>query len=351
MIYYGLILRTPPEKIIERSSAMLKLRMLAVFAAVFTAIALTGCNAAKKPEISGTGASKAEAQAPAPSAAKSGKVVAEIGNEKITLDDVNDMMKSVPEQYQAVAQAHKDMLLDSMVNQKLLYSEASKLGFDKDPSVKKQLDDLKKELVIKAYLKKEIEEKVKVTDEDAKKYYEANKDKFKEPEKIMVSHILVDNEAEAKDILAKLKGGADFAALAKEKSKDPSKDRGGELGLLSKGMTVPEFEQAAFALQPGQLSAVVKTQFGYHIIKVTEKQPEKLMAYDDIKDQLKQMLLSDKQKESFEALLNDLKDKNKVTIYKDVLIPPQPKAEPKAAQPKAGTPAAPAAPAPAQQGK
>ncbi|MDD4879620.1 MAG: peptidylprolyl isomerase [Candidatus Omnitrophica bacterium] len=324
---------------------MSKLRIVAVFAAIFTAIALAGCNAAKKPEVSGPGTSKAAAPTASSAAAKSGKVVAEIGNEKITLDDVNDMMKAVPEQYQAVAQTHKDMLLDSMINQKLLYAEASKLNFDRDPGVQKQLDDIKKEIIIKAYLKKEIEEKVKVTDEDAKKYYDANKDKFKEPEKIKVSHILVDSEAEAKDILAKLKGGADFAALAKEKSKDPSKDKGGEVGLLSKGQTVPEFEQAAFALQPGQLSGVVKTQFGYHIIKVDEKQPEKTMAYNDIKDQLKQMLLSDKQRESFEALLKDLRDKNKVTVYKDVLTPPEPKAEPKAAQPQAG------APAPAQQGQ
>ncbi len=342
---------------------MLKLRVVAVFAAIFTVIALAGCNAAKKPEVSGPAASRTGIPADSSAAHKSGKVVAEIGNEKITLDEVDEMMKTVPEQYQSVAQAHKDMLLDSMINQKLLYAEASKQNFDKDPDVQKQLDDTRKELLIKAYLKKEIEDTVKVTDDDAKKYYEANKDKFKEPEKIKVSHILVDNEAEAKDILVKLKGGADFAALAKEKSKDPSKDKGGELGLLSKGQTVPEFEQAAFALQPGQVSDVVKTQFGYHIIKVTEKQPEKILAYDDVKDRLKQMLLSDKQRERFEALLKDLRDRNKVTVYKDVLTPPQPKADPNAAQPQAGTPAAapavsatpastmPAAPAPAQQGK
>ena len=330
---------------------MLKLRIVAVFAAIFAVIALAGCNAAKKPEVSGPAASQAGAPSPSSATANGGKVVAEIGNEKITLGEVDEMMKTVPEQYQAVALAHKDMLLDSMINQRLLYAQASKMNFDKDPDVQKQLDDTRKEILIKAYLKKEIEDTVKVTDDDAKKYYEANKDKFKEPEKIKVSHILVDSEAEAKDILAKLKGGADFAALAKEKSKDPSKDKGGELGFLSKGQTVPEFEQVAFALQPGQISDVVKTQFGYHIIKVTEKQPEKVIAYDDIKDRLKQMLLSDKQKERFEALLKDLRDKNKVTVYKDVITPPQPKVEPKAAQSQAGAPAAPAAPAPAQQGQ
>lgn len=318
---------------------MLKLRVLAVFAAIFVVIALAGCNAAKKPEVNKPETSKTGSSTPA----SGGKVVAEIGKEKITLDEINEMMKTIPEQYQAMAQSHKEMFLESIINQKLLYAEASKLSLDKDPDVQKQLDEARKEILIRAYLKEEIENTVKVTDEEAKKYYDANKDKLKEPEKINVSHILVDSEAEAKDILAKLKGGADFAALAKEKSKDASKEKGGEVGFIAKGQTAPEFEQAAFALQPGQISGVVKTQFGYHIIKVTEKQPEKLMAYDDIKDQLKQMMLSGKQKESFDALLKDLREKNKVVVYKDVLMPPAPAA--------IANPANPAPAVPGQQGK
>lgn len=306
---------------------MLKLRVVAVFAAIFTAAALVGCNAAKRPEVNKPETLKTEFSAPVSETPKDGKVVAEIGNEKITLEEINEMMKTIPEQYRAVAQTHKDMFLDSIISQKLLYAEASKLNFDEDPNIQKQLEDARKEILIKAYLKKEIEDTVKVTDEDAKKYFDANKDRFKEPEKISLAHILVDNEAEAKDILAKLKGGADFAALAKEKSKDASKEKGGELGFIAKGQTAPEFEQAAFALAPGQISDVVKTQFGYHIIKAAERQPEKLMAYDDIKDQLKQMMLSDKQKESFEMLLKDLKDKNKVVVYKDVIMPPAPATE------------------------
>jgi len=227
-----------------------------------------------------------------------------------------------------MAEAHKDMFVDSVVNQRLLYNEASKLNLDKDAAVQKQLDEARKEIIIKEFLRKEIEDKVVVTDEDAKKYYEANKDKFKDGEKIQVSHILVETEAEANDALAKLQAGADFAALAKEKSKCPSKDKGGDLGPISKGQTVPEFENAAFALQVGQLSPVVKSQFGYHIIKVTEKQPEKLLSFDEVKEQLKQMLLTDKQKERFDSIIKDLKDRNKVVIYKDLLMPPAPKAEP-----------------------
>jgi peptidyl-prolyl cis-trans isomerase C len=303
---------------------------IAVLAALFVALAAVGCKGA---DIGKPQAGKKEA------AAKGGNVVAEVGKEKITLEDVDNMIADVPKQYQAMALTHKDMFLDSIINQKLLYEEALKQNVGKDAAVKKQIEEVTKEILIKEYLKKEIEEKAAVSDADAKAYYDGNKDKFKEPEKIKVSHILVDNEAEAKDILAKLKGGADFAALAKEKSTCSSKDKGGDLGLIARGQTVPEFEQAAFALKPGQLSDVVKSQFGYHIIKVTEKQPEKELSFDEVKDQLKQMLLSQKQKERFDSLLKELKDRNKVVIHKDVLMPP---VENKPAEvPSAPAPAAP----------
>jgi len=304
---------------------MHRTRYFAVILAVFAAAVLTGCCASPKPE---TGAPEAGKPQPSGvSGAKAGTVVIEIGSEKITIEEINAMIKEIPELYQPMAEEHKDMFAESVINQKLLYNEASKLNLDKNAAVQKQIEEARKEIIIKEFLRREIEDKVVVSDEDAKKYYEANKDKFKESEKIKVSHILVETEADANDILAKLNGGADFAALAKEKSTCPSKEKGGELGLISKGQTVPEFENAAFALQAGQVSGVVKSQFGYHIIKVTEKEPEKLLSFNDVKDQLKQMLLADKQKERFEQILKDLKDKNKVIIHKDLLMPPAPKAE------------------------
>lgn len=299
---------------------MPKSRTVAVFAAILIAFAITGCNAATKPE--GGKAQVAKPETAKKQEPRGDKVVAEIGSEKITLDEVENKIKEMPEQYQAMAISHKDLFLDSMINQKVLYAAALKEGLEKDANVQNQMLETKRDILIKSYLAKEIEGKVKVTDEDVKKYYTDNKAKFKDPEKIEVSHILLDNEAAAKNALAKLKRGRDFATLAKEKSKCPSKEKGGDLGLVTRGQTVPEFDQAAFALQPGQLSGVVKTQFGYHIIKVTEKVPEKQLSYDEVKDQLKQMLISEKQKQRFEVLLKDLRDKNNVVVYKNVLMPP-----------------------------
>lgn len=109
-----------------------------------------------------------------------------------------------------------------------------------------------------------------VTDKEAKEYYEENPDLFAIDE-VEASHILVEDEKLAREILDKLKGGADFAEMAKEHSIDGSADQGGSLGTFGKGVMVPEFENAAFALKPGEISDLVKSKFGYHIIKVTGK--------------------------------------------------------------------------------
>jgi peptidyl-prolyl cis-trans isomerase D len=138
-----------------------------------------------------------------------------------------------------------------------------------------------------------------VTNEQVQQYYQAHQKDFQVPEEVKVRHILikVDPKADAKtdaaakqkaeDLLKQIKGGADFAALAKANSDDPgSKDAGGELGMIQRGVTVPAFESAAFSLQPGQISDVVKTQFGYHILKVEEKQTAHLKPLEEVKAQI-----------------------------------------------------------------
>lgn len=286
---------------------MLKLREAAVFVAIFILFSTLGCKVVSQTQ-----------------AVKGGKVVAEFGKEKITLEQLDGMIKDLPQQYQAVTSSRKEMFLESVINQKLLYAEALNQNIDKDANIKKEIEEATKQITIGGLLKKEIEQKLQVSDEDVKNYYEANKEQLKEPEKFRVRHILVDTEETAKDILTRLNAGEDFATLAKEKSKDPSKEQGGDLGFFSKGQLIPEFEQAALGLEVGQISGVVKTQFGYHVIKMEEKQPARERSFEEVKDSIKQTLLATKQKERFEALLNDLRAKNKVVIHKEVLQPPTP---------------------------
>jgi peptidyl-prolyl cis-trans isomerase D len=125
-----------------------------------------------------------------------------------------------------------------------------------------------------------------VTNQQVEQYYQSHQKDFQVPEEVKVRHILI-KVAKAEDLLKQIKGGADFAALAKANSDDPgSKDQGGELGMIQRGVTVPAFETAAFGLQPGQISDLVKTQFGYHIIKVEEKQTAHLKPLEEVKAQI-----------------------------------------------------------------
>jgi foldase protein PrsA len=156
-------------------------------------------------------------------------------------------------------------------------------------------------------------EKVVVTDSDVSKYYEEHKAEFVEEESVRARHILVETKEEAQKLLAQVKAGKDFASLAKEFSKDPgSKDDGGELPRFGRGEMYEEFETAAFALSPGQLSGVVNTPAGFHIIRLEEKFPEKQLSLDEVKDQIKEMLLEERRGEAFDKIIADLQSKAKI---------------------------------------
>lgn len=173
---------------------------------------------------------------------------------------------------------------------------------------------VKDQLIISKF-KEKLTSDVKVTDDEVKKYYDENKEMFELPSpEIRASHILVDTEDEAKEILAKIKDGADFEELAKKYSKDPgSKELGGDLGYFAEGKMVPEFEEAAFALKPGEVSEIVKSEYGYHIIKVTGKRTS--LSFDDAKDYIKYNLESAKKDEEFAKYLEKWEKQSKIEKY------------------------------------
>ncbi|MEN6306335.1 MAG: peptidylprolyl isomerase [Anaerohalosphaeraceae bacterium] len=163
-----------------------------------------------------------------------------------------------------------------------------------------------------------------ISDEDAKKFYDENPKYFQQAEQVQASHILikVDEKADeatkkaakakCEDLLKKVKAGGDFAALAKENSDCPSKERGGDLGLFGKGQMVPQFEQAAFAMKVGDVSDIVETQFGYHIIKLTDKKEAKTEGFADAKANIVKNLKNQNMGQFFNKLRQDLKDKAKL---------------------------------------
>ncbi|MBE7043090.1 MAG: hypothetical protein E7399_06300 [Ruminococcaceae bacterium] len=147
-----------------------------------------------------------------------------------------------------------------------------------------------------------------VTEEEISTYYEENKDRFTKGESVNASHILVDSEEKAKELLEQIQNGEiSFEDAARANSSCPSKDNGGNLGEFTRGQMVPEFDQAAFAMNAGEVSGPVKTQFGYHLIKLIEKNEAKVYALDEIKEQIQDMVMKDKQQKAYQSKLNQLK--------------------------------------------
>jgi peptidyl-prolyl cis-trans isomerase C len=252
---------------------------------------------------------------------KTGAVLAEVNSGSITTGDFDRELKNLPEYLKTMAdtpQGRKEML-DTMIIRELILQQASKDGLDKGPEIEEKLQDLKKRLIVESFLKKKVEAESKVSDEDLKKFYEQNKDKFKSGEQIRASHILVKTEKEAKDILAQLKSGGNFEELAKKSSFDSSAAKGGDLGWFGKGSMVPVFEKAALVLKEGQISGVVKSDFGFHIIKLTGKRAAGIRPFEEVKEQIKGAIMPTKQQEVFQKIKDELKKTAKITIKEDVL--------------------------------
>jgi peptidyl-prolyl cis-trans isomerase C len=187
--------------------------------------------------------------------------------------------------------------------------------------------DTAETIAVNQMLQKELEPKVTVSDADTKTFYDQNKPRFRQEDSIHASHILIRVEeqadaatkakakTQADDIQKQLKKGVAFADLAKKYSQDPgSAPKGGDLGFFNRGQMVPAFDQAAFALQPGQTSAVVETPFGYHIIRVSEAKPGRDLGYDEVKAQILDYLKQQARDQKSQEFVDQLKAKGKIQI-------------------------------------
>lgn len=244
-------------------------------------------------------------------------IVASFGVQTITLGEFNQLWEQVPEEYKL--QLDKSMVLDQMISEKLLIQEAKDMGLENDNDVLEQIKKMTEQILVQVLIEREILNKVKVSDEDISEYYEQNKDSFTEKEQVRLYNILLETEEEAQDILEQLKAGGDFSEIAKEKSTGPSAAQGGDLGYLTKGTIIPEIEDVVFALEVEELSEAIKTDFGFHILKITEKILETVKALEEVKEDIIQTLLPTKQKEAFENLLEELKGKAEIEINEEAL--------------------------------
>jgi parvulin-like peptidyl-prolyl isomerase len=161
-------------------------------------------------------------------------------------------------------------------------------------------------------------EEIEITDEQISEYYEENKEDFFEPERRKIRHILVEDKEEAQELLNQINDGmVDFEKLARDKSICPSSEEGGDLGYISRGQMVEEFETAAFSLQIGEMSNIVETEYGYHIIKCEDIKEEHQPSFEEAREDIENVLKSQKQNAAIEALLTQLREDSDVIIHYD----------------------------------
>ena len=283
------------------------------------------------------------APAAATTAAQADPIVIAAGELSIRQSEFESALKSLPAEYQQYAQGPgKKQFAEDYLRMKMLSAEGLKNGLDKDPDVVSQLALMKENLVAQAQLSR-IEKGITVSDEELKKMYETNKGQY---EQVKARHILIafkgspaaqegkpelteeQAKAKAEELHKKIVGGAAFDELAKTESDVGSGARGGDLGSFGRGQMVPEFEKAAFEAKVGEVTPVVRTQFGYHIIKVDEHNNTPF-------EQVKPTLEKSERQTRMQAKLEEMKANAKITFNDTYFgVAPAPPAQPAADQSK-----------------
>src|SRR6186713_227133 len=231
-------------------------------------------------------------------------VVARVNGAEIRQSDLNMAEEDVGNQVAQMApDAKREYLISFLADMMLVAKAAEAKKLQDSADFKRKLNLARTKLLMEQFL--QAEAKTAVTETAMRKVYdEAVGQMSKEPE-VRARHILVETEDEAKAVLAELKKGADFAALAKSRSKDPGSAEGGDLGYFTKDQMVPEFSEVAFKLEKGALSDPVKSQFGWHVIKVEDKRERQPPEFDKVKDELESVLVRKSQSELITKLRAD----------------------------------------------
>lgn len=235
------------------------------------------------------------------------------------------------------------VVLDQMIEQRLILREARRVNaLATDAQIDAQLAEIKRNFPSEADFQGALAQRgltvnalrdrlrtnltvqnlvgkvtsVSVTDAEVEQYFRQHRREYDQPEQVRASHILLESDAEARFVLARLRRGDKFEDLARQYSKDPgSKEQSGDLGFVSRGQLVGEFEKAAFTLRPGQVSGIVKTQFGYHLIKVTGRKDPQPANLAQVRDQIRAQLLSKKREAAFQAWLKRIKAQAKIKRF------------------------------------
>ena len=243
---------------------------------------------------------------------KEDRVVARVDGEEIRQSDVMAMARSLPPQYQSQLMQIYPMLVQRLVDYKLAGKAGRAAGLASDDRVRAFVARAEEQAIREVYLEREIE--ARITDAMIQEAYETHLVANPAAEDRRARHILLETEEAAREVIALLDGGADFVELAKERSTGPSGPKGGELGYFTADQMVPEFSQAAAALEPGQYSAEpTQTQFGWHVIKLEDRRSGEPVSLEEVEPQLREQLA----RKALEAALNGLRDGVEIEIVSE----------------------------------
>jgi peptidyl-prolyl cis-trans isomerase C len=272
--------------------------------------------------------SPAESASPSGEAPTSerGRIVASWAGDALTVEDVRAEMERTPAPSRVFLEApqRKRDFVDRMITNRLLFDEGRRLGYADDPAIVRQLDALRERLVIQRVMR-DYRARPEISDEEARRWYEENRSSYSTT-RVRASHILLADEETATAVRNEvLENPTGFPEIARDRSEDKmSAKRGGDLGTFGVGRMVPEFERAAFALEPGEISQPVKTRYGWHLIKITERDEGEIRPFETVKPQIKSLLANRRVEEQVKAKLDALRAAAEVRIDEEALAAIEP---------------------------
>ncbi|MFH0764446.1 MAG: peptidyl-prolyl cis-trans isomerase [Candidatus Omnitrophota bacterium] len=246
------------------------------------------------------------------------RVLARVSNKFITVKDFKARIAKIPPYYRNIVEKDKKKYLDEVMIQMLCYEEAVREGIGRDKEIQEVINEARKKILIAKLIKDEVEDRMSVSEDEIRNFFETHRDEFKAPELWRASHILVNDEKEASGLADELARGASFEDLARKHSTDATASRGGDVGYFRRGQVVPDFEKACIKLNVGETSPIIRTQFGYHIIKLTDRKDPGLQNYEEAKGSIENELKRKKRSDLFNKLVLKLKSKYGVEVKEDV---------------------------------
>ena len=275
-----------------------------------------------------------------------GKELVRINNVSISLEEFRQMSEKQPLEGKirlVSERGLRDFFENYVVTREVLYQEAKKKGLDKKKEILAKVEDFRKAMVIDALLEETLKEKDEVSDSEIQKYYKENEDRFTEPREVRIRHIVVNSEPILKEVLVKVSKGESFEKLASNYNIDKSREDGGNLGYIRRGQLAPsfaQFEEAAFSLRrKGEISEVVKTPYGYHLIQLEERRGTALRPFDQVKEKVRFFLQTKKKQDAYLQYVKEAKSRAKIVVNEKLWAEeekrePKPKEEKREPKPK-----------------